>query len=143
MRTSAATAVWKGGLADGEGRFTAESGAFKADYSYSTRFQDAPGTNPEELLAAAHAACFNMALAHRLKESGHPPDLLETRAACTLEPSDSGFSVTRMRLSVRGRVHGLDDEAFREAAEGAKEGCPISRVLAGNVKVELEAELEG
>lgn len=143
MRTSTATSVWKGSLADGEGTFRAESGAFEAEYAFATRFRDAAGTNPEELLAAAHASCFNMALAHQLAESGHPPDLLETRAACTLEPSDAGFSVTGMRLTVRGRVHAVDQEAFRKAAEQAKDGCPISRVLEGNVPVELDASLEG
>lgn len=143
MRTSAATAIWKGDLPSGEGTFRADSDAFESDYSFATRFRDTAGTNPEELLSAAHAACFSMALANGLAKAGHPPDLLETRAAATLDEVEGGFGVTRIRLTVRGRVHGIDAEAFARAAEEAKEGCPISRALKGNVRIEVQAELEG
>ena len=143
MRTSNATALWNGNLAQGKGEFRAESEAFQGEYSAGTRFGDARGTNPEELLAAAHASCFSMALAHALAEGGTPPDLVETHAACTIEESDGGFAVTRMRLNVRGRVRGIDQDAFVRAAEGAKENCPISKALMGNLAIELEAKLEG
>lgn len=143
MRTSDAVAVWEGPLPDGEGTFRAGSGAFAGSYSFATRFGEASGTNPEELLAASHAACLSMALAHGLAEGGTPPERIETRARCTIEESDQGFSVTRMQLTVRGRVDGVDQEGFTRAAEGAKENCPISRALEGNVSFELDARLEG
>lgn len=143
MRTSAAEAIWEGALPEGEGRFKADSGAFQGTYSVATRFKDAPGTNPEELLAAAHAACLNMAIAHGLGERGSPPDMIATRAYCTIEEIDGGFGVTKMRLVVRGRVRGVDDHVFAEVAERAKANCPISKALAGNVELELDAELEG
>lgn len=143
MRTSAAEAIWEGGLPGGEGRFKADSGAFEGEYSFATRFKEAAGTNPEELLAAAHASCLSMAIAHGLTERGSPPDLIETRAYCTIDESDGGFAVTKMRLVVRGRVRGVEADAFAEAAEGAKANCPISKALAANVELELDAQLEG
>lgn len=143
MRTSAAEARWEGGLPDGEGRYKADSGAFEAEYSFGSRFKEAPGTNPEELLAAAHASCLSMAIAGRLTERGSPPDLIETRAYCTLEESEDGFAITGMRLVVRGRVRGIENEEFAELAEGAKASCPISKALAESVELELDARLEG
>jgi osmotically inducible protein OsmC len=143
MRTSAATAVWHGALKDGDGKFSADSGAFEAEYSAGSRFGEASGTNPEELLAAAHAACFSMALAHGLAEAGHDPDLIETRAYCTIDQAEGGFAVTNMRLVVRGRGRDLDQADFEAAAEQAKDGCPISKALKGNVTVEVDARLEG
>lgn len=143
MRRSVSTAVWRGDLKGGEGTFKADSGAFEAEYSAGTRFGEAPGTNPEELLAAAHASCFSMALAHALDEEGQQPDLIETRAFCTIdEAEDGGFEVTTMRLVTRARVRGGDPESFRKVAEAAKENCPLSKALAGNVAIELDAELE-
>lgn len=143
MRTSAAAAVWEGGLPAGEGRFKADSSAFEGAYSFGSRFKEEAGTNPEELLAAAHASCLSMAIAHGLTERGSPPDMVETRAYCTIDESDGGFAVRRMRLVVRARVRGIEREAFAEAAEGAKSNCPISKALAGNVELELDAQLEG
>lgn len=143
MRTSAAEAIWEGGLREGEGRFKADSGAFEGSYSVATRFKEAPGTNPEELLAAAHAACLSMAIAHGLDERGSPPDLIEVRAYCTIDQTEGGSAVTGMRLVVRGRVRGIDEAGFAEVAEGAKSNCPISKVLMGNVELELDAQLEG
>ncbi len=143
MRTSSAEAVWEGGLPGGGGRFRADSGAFEAAYSLGTRFKDEPGTNPEELLAAAHASCLSMAIAGGLTRRDSPPDLVETRAYCTIDETDGGFAITRMRLVVRARVHGIDQSTFAEVAEGAKADCPISRALAGNLELELDAQLEG
>lgn len=142
MRTSTSTAIWKGTLPEGDGEFEADSGAFEGRYTAGTRFGDAPGTNPEELLAAAHAACFSMALANILAQGGHPADEIRTRAACTIEKTDDGPAVTRMRLEVRGLVPGAGADEFAEAAGAAKEGCPISKAIAGNVTVELDARLE-
>lgn len=142
MRTSNATAVWRGTLPEGDGEFRAHSGAFEAGYSSGTRFGDDPGTNPEELLAAAHAACYSMALANILAKGGHPADQVRTRASCTIEKTDDGPAVTRMHLEVRGRVPGANAEQFAEAAAAAKDGCPISKAIAGNVEIELEARLE-
>lgn len=143
MRTSAAKAVWEGDLPEGEGSFSADSGAFEGTYSFATRFKDAEGTNPEELLAAAHACCFSMAVAHTLAEDGNPADLVETRAYCTIDETDAGSAVTKMRLVVRGRARGVEQADFAAAAEDAKENCPISKVLKGNVEIELDARLEG
>lgn len=143
MRTSAAEAIWEGGFPDGEGRFKADSSSFEGTYSFATRFKDQAGTNPEELLAAAHASCLSMAISHGLTERGSPPDMVETRAYCTIEPTEGDSAVSRMRLVVRARVRGLEPQEFTEVAEGAKAGCPISKALAGNVEVELDARLEG
>ena len=142
MRRSIATAVWRGNLKTGEGRFSAESGAFEGDYSAATRFGEAAGTNPEELLAAAHAACFSMALADVLSDRSHDPDVIETRAYCTMEQVDGSFAITGMRLVTRGRARDADDAAFREAAEAAKRGCPVSKALEGNLEIEVDAALE-
>ncbi len=141
MRTSNASAVWEGGLRQGRGHFSAGSKAFAADYSFPTRFESAPGTNPEELIAAAHAACFSMALALVLEKSGTPPTRVSTTAHCTIEPAGDGFKITRMRLETRGEVPGADQAAFQKAAEAAKDGCPVSGALKGNVQVELDARL--
>lgn len=143
MRTSKATATWEGGLKSGGGKFTAESEAFGGAYSFPTRFEQAPGTNPEELLAAAHAACFSMALAAGLERGGNPPASITTEASCTIDVLDAGPKVTTMQLVVRGSVPGIDAAAFQAAAEAAKDGCPISGAIAGNVAIELEATLEG
>ncbi|HET8623379.1 MAG TPA: OsmC family peroxiredoxin [Gemmatimonadales bacterium] len=140
--TSKASATWEGFLRSGKGRFEAGSGAFKGDYTFATRFEGAQGTNPEELLAAAHAACFSMALSVGLERAGTPATRITTTAHCTVDKVGEGFQVTTMRLDVRGVVPGATAAAFQAAAEGAKTGCPISGVMAGNVKVEMEARLE-
>ena len=141
MPTSTASAVWEGGLRTGKGRFTAASGAFSGDYSFPTRFEGAKGTNPEELIASAHAACLSMALSAGLEAAKTPPTRISTTASCTIEKAGDGFRLTRMRLEVRGQVPGIDDAAFKAAAEKAKEGCPISQALKGNVPMELDARL--
>lgn len=142
MPTSSAEAVWEGVLRSGRGRFKAGSGAFEGDYSFATRFEGARGTNPEELIAAAHAACLSMALSAGLEKAGTPATRITTRAACTVEKVGEGFKITRMRLEVRGKVPGVDQAAFAKAAEAAKQGCPVSTALQGNVKLELDARLE-
>jgi len=140
--TSTANAVWEGGLRSGKGHFSAGSGAFKAEYSFPTRFEGAKGTNPEELVAAAHAACFSMALASGLEKAGKPATRIATTARCTIDMVGGAPRVTTMRLETRGAVPGLDQAAFAKAAEDAKNGCPISNALKGNLTIELDAKLE-
>ena len=141
MPTSTASAVWEGVLRTGRGHFTAGSKAFEGDYTFKTRFEGAKGTNPEELMAAAHAACFSMALSAGLEKAGTPATRISTTAACTVEKVGDGFKITKMRLETRGEVPGLDQAGFVKAAEGAKEGCPVSGALKGNVQLELDARL--
>jgi len=140
MPTRRARATWQGGLKSGKGRFEASSGAFSAPYTAGTRFGSDPGTNPEELLAAAHAACFSMALALALEKEGHPPEEVRTEAACTVEQEAGGFRITKMELSTRVRAPGLDRALFDRAAAGAKAGCPVSKALAG-LEITLDAQL--
>ena len=142
MTTSTANATWEGGLKSGRGHFEAGSGAFRGDYSFPTRFESAKGTNPEELIAAAHAACLSMALSAALEHAGTPATRISTRASCTIDKVGDGFKITTMRLEVRGQVPGLDQAKFAAAAEGAKNGCPVSGALQGNVRFELDAKLE-
>jgi osmotically inducible protein OsmC len=141
MPTSVAHATWQGGLKGGSGEYGAGSGAFKGSYTFPTRFEGAAGTNPEELIAAAHAACLSMALSAALEKAGTPPESVSTTAHCTIELQDTGPKITKMRLEVRGKVPDLDNEAFVAAAEGAKEQCPVSKALKGNVEFELDASL--
>ena len=131
-----------GGYKSGGGHFKAGSSAFEADYSVPTRFEGAKGTNPEELIAAAHAACFSMALAGGLERGGTPPTRVSTKAACTIEKAGDGFKITRMRLEVVGKVPGIDQAGFVRAAEAAKKGCPVSGALQGNVQIDMDARLE-
>jgi osmotically inducible protein OsmC len=142
MTTSRATAVWEGKFNDGRGNFKAASGTFKGDYSASTRFEGTPGSTPEELIAAAHAACLSMALSADLEKAGTPATRIETEAACTIEKVGDGFKITTMDLRVRGKVAGIDQAKFQQAAEGAKNGCPVSGALKGNVQMKLDAKLE-
>jgi len=136
-----ASAVWKGGLKDGKGEFTAQSGVFShTPYSFKTRFEDAPGTNPEELIAAAHAACFSMALSAQLGAVNLTPESIHTDANLKLEKVDSGFQITSVHLDVTARVPQADDAQFQKAAETAKAGCPVSKVL--NAKITMTAKLE-
>jgi lipoyl-dependent peroxiredoxin len=141
MPTRNASATWEGGLKGGKGTFSGESGAVGAPYSFGTRFENAPGTNPEELLAAAEAACYSMALAGALEKAGTAPERVQTEAACTLEFVDGTPTITTMRLRVRARVPGADAAAFEKAAQDTKAGCPVSRALAG-VDIQVEATLE-
>ena len=143
MVTSTASAIWKGTLKDGEGTFRADSGAFEGKYSAATRFEGAKGSTPEELIAAAHAACFSMALSLGLQKAGTPPEQISTTAHCTIAKSGAGFAIKTMRLETRGRVPGIDAAEFQRAAEEAKNGCPVSGALKNNVAIELDAKLEG
>jgi lipoyl-dependent peroxiredoxin len=135
-----ASAVWKGGLKEGTGRFSADSGVFQdTPYSFRMRFENEPGTNPEELIAAAHASCFSMALSGQLGERGLTADEIRTVATVTLEKTDSGFGVTKSHLDVNALIPGADEETFRQAAEAAKAGCPISKLL--NAQITMSAKL--
>ncbi len=141
MPTRTASAIWEGGLKTGTGKFEGESGAMAGAYTFGSRFEQARGSNPEELLAAAHAACFSMALSGELERAGKPPTRVETQARCTIERGAEGFRVTIMHLTVQAAVPGIEERAFLELAEKAKVGCPISAALKGNVDVQLDAKL--
>lgn len=138
-----AHATWDGELRGGSGRFDTGSGAITGqEVTFASRFEESGGkTSPEELIAAAHATCFSMALAGGLAKAGHPPTRIETDAVATLDQAEGGFRITSMKLSVRGEVDGIDEEAFRAAAEEAKEGCPVSNALADSVEITLDAAL--
>jgi osmotically inducible protein OsmC len=136
-----ASAVWKGGLKDGKGEFSATSGVFShVPYSFTTRFEDAPGTNPEELIAAAHAACFSMALSAQLGAVNLTPESIRTSANLKMEKLDAGWAITAIHLDVHAKIPQADDGAFQKAAENAKAGCPVSKVL--NAKITMSAKLE-
>jgi osmotically inducible protein OsmC len=136
-----ASAAWKGGLKDGKGEFSAPSGVFShVPYSFKTRFEDAPGTNPEELIAAAHASCFSMALSAQLGGANLTPESINTTANLKLEKLESGFAITAIHLDVSAKVPNADEAAFQKAAENAKAGCPVSKVL--NAKITMTAKLE-
>jgi osmotically inducible protein OsmC len=141
--TRTAEATWTGGLKGGSGRMNAGSGLFKeTPYSFATRFESAPGTNPEELLAAAHAACFSMAFSATLEREGFPAQEVHTRATCHLSPKpEGGFRISKMRLETRGKVAGLDGAKFQEIAKKAEQGCPVSNALRGGIEIELAASL--
>ncbi len=136
-----ASAVWKGGLKDGKGTISATSGVLSnTPFSFGTRFENTPGTNPEELIAAAHAGCFSMALSAQLGNAGFTPESINTTATLSLEKLESGFTITAVHLDVVGRVPKADNAAFQKAAENAKSGCPVSKVL--NAKITMSAKLE-
>ena len=137
-----AQAEWKGDLRSGSGTFSAGDGGITGDYSYKSRFEDGPGANPEQLIGAAHASCFSMALSAALGEAGHPVDSVKTNATVTLRVVDGAPTITKIELVTVGRVPGIDQGAFEEAANGAKAGCPVSRALAGVPEVTLQATLE-
>ena len=135
------SAVWKGGLKDGTGTVSTASGVLKdTQYSFSTRFEDGIGTNPEELVAAAHAGCFSMAFSGQLGAAGLTAEHIATTASVNLEKTDAGFTVTAVHLTMRAKVPGASQEAFDTAANNAKAGCPISRLL--NATITLDATLE-
>jgi osmotically inducible protein OsmC len=136
-----ASAVWKGGLKDGKGTVSAPSGVLSSTpYSFTTRFENTPGTNPEELIAAAHAACFSMALSAQLGAVNLTPESIATSATLTMEKLEAGWTITAIQLDVNARVPKADDTAFMKAAENAKAGCPVSKVL--NAKITMNARLE-
>jgi osmotically inducible protein OsmC len=141
MTTSQATAVWERTLRDGAGTYRAGSGAFSGAYSFRTRFEGAPGSTPEELIAAAHAACFSMALAADLEKAGTPSTRIESAATCTLDRVNGVPTITTMAFTVRGAVPGVDAAAFQRAAELTMQNCPVSRALKGNVTFTVEARL--
>jgi osmotically inducible protein OsmC len=137
-----ARATWEGTLAEGRGQFSLGSGAVNdQSVTWKDRAEGGEGTSPEELIAAAHASCVLMALAGGLARAGTPPQKLESEARTTFDQVGEGFRMTKIALSIRGEVEGIDDDAFREAAEGAKDNCPVSQALKGNVEVTLDAAL--
>jgi osmotically inducible protein OsmC len=133
-------AEWKGDLRGGSGTFTAGD-SIGGEYSFRSRFEDGPGANPEQLIAAAHASCFAMALSNMLAENGTPPDSVNVDATVTLRPVDGAPTITKIELVAVGRVPGIDEAAFREHAEQAKAGCPVSRALAAVPEITLDASL--
>jgi osmotically inducible protein OsmC len=136
-----ASATWYGGLKDGKGMVSTESGVLRqTPYSFSTRFEGQPGTNPEELIAAAHAGCFSMALSAELGKAGLVPETIRTSSALTMDKLDSGWTVTQSHLDVTVKIPGADKGKFEAAANAAKAGCPISRLL--NAKITMDAKLE-
>ncbi|HEV2275143.1 MAG TPA: OsmC family protein [Acidobacteriaceae bacterium] len=137
-----ASAVWQGNLKEGKGRISTQSGVLKdSQYSFSTRFENGIGTNPEELIAAAHAGCFTMALSAQLSTANLPPASLETTAKVTLDKTDAGFTVTKIHLTCKAKVPNADHAAFEKAAQEAKKNCPISRLFQGNTDITLDASL--
>src|SRR5947207_12607766 len=142
MPARTANARWEGGLKDGKGNMRLGGGAFEGQYSFSSRFEEGTGTNPEELIAAAHAGCFSMALSAGLEKAGHNPNSVETVATVHLSPADGGFKISRIDLVCSADVPGIEADAFQQAAQGAKEGCPVSKALAA-VEITLEASLAG
>ena len=137
-----ASAQWQGGLKDGKGTISSQSGVLKeTQYSFSTRFEDGIGTNPEELIAAAHAGCFTMALSGQLTTAGLTPESLETTAAVKLEKTDKGFTITAIHLTTHAKVPGATATAFDTAVQNAKNGCPISRLFHGNTEITVDAQL--
>jgi osmotically inducible protein OsmC len=136
-----ASAAWNGGLKDGKGTISTDSGVLSnTQYSFSTRFEEGAGTNPEELIAAAHAGCFSMALSGQLGQAGLTADSIRTTASVTLEKTDSGFAITKVHLDVSAKVPGADSQAFETAANNAKAGCPVSKLL--KAEITMEATLE-
>ncbi|MBA3328455.1 MAG: OsmC family protein [Solirubrobacterales bacterium] len=142
MATRNGSAVWKGDLKDGSGDLQVGEGVFEGAYSHSSRFEDGQGTNPEELIAAAHAACFSMALGNILSQSGHPGESVETTAKVSLRRGDDGPEIGTIELVTTGRVPGIDQEHFAKHAEEAKAGCAVSKALAGVGEITLTATLE-
>jgi osmotically inducible protein OsmC len=137
-----AKAVWRGDGRNGTGRLATDSGVLsETAYSFRTRFEDEPGTNPEELIAAAHAGCFSMALAFGLQGAGFTPEEIRTEAAVSIEPEGGGFRITRSALTLRAKIPGLDGARFLELARDAEKNCPVSKVL--NAEITLDAKLEG
>ncbi len=135
-----ASAHWQGGLMDGRGTVSTDSGVLsQTQYSFSTRFENGVGTNPEELIAAAHAGCFSMALSAQLDGINLKAEAIDTKAALTLEKTDAGFTITRIHLELRAKIPNADEATFQKAAADAKAGCPVSRVL--NTEITLDAKL--
>jgi osmotically inducible protein OsmC len=143
MATRNGSATWNGNLADGNGSLKVGDGAFEGSYSFSSRFEEGEGTNPEELIAAAHAACFSMALSHSLAEAGHDPRSVTTTAKAHLRNVDGAPTIAKIELDTEGDVRGIDAAEFQKFAEQAKSDCLVSRALAGVGEMELSARLAG
>ena len=135
------SAEWRGDLQSGAGSVSVGDGVFEGQYSFASRFEEGTGTNPEQLIAAAHAACFSMALANILSQDGHPPESVDTKANIQLRNVDGAPTLTRVDLETEGRVPGIDQDQFQQYADQAKQGCPVSRALAGIPEIELSATL--
>jgi lipoyl-dependent peroxiredoxin len=142
MPVRKADAVWEGDIRGGNGKVSLGSGAFEGRYSFGSRFEEGAGTNPEELIGAAHAGCFSMALSGGLGRGGHTPKRIATTAKVHIEKVGEGFSITRIELDTQAEVPGIDDATFQEFAKKAKEGCPVSKALAGT-EITLNAKLVG
>lgn len=140
MTTRKADAVWEGNLKQGQGKMKLGSGAYEGAYSFKSRFEEGTGTNPEELIGAAHAGCFSMALSNMLSEAGHVPTRVQTNAKVHLEMVEGAPTITRIELDTEGEVPGIDEKTFLEHAEKAKTGCPVSKALAGT-QINLNARL--
>ena len=135
-----ASAHWEGDIKKGKDTISTQSGALKEQpYGFNTRFEDEPGTNPEELIGAAHAGCFSMAFSLELGSAGYTADSIDTKAKVTLDKDGDGFSITRIHLDMNAKIPGIDDAEFQKIANGAKEGCPVSKVL--NAEITLDAKL--
>jgi osmotically inducible protein OsmC len=141
MPTRTASAKWEGGLKGGHGTYSGENG-LGGRYDFSSRFENGPGSNPEELLAAAHASCYSMALSGGLEKNGTPATSVSTTAKCTVERVGEGFTITRMQLDCAAAVPNIDDATFQRLAAAARDGCPVSRALKGNLDVQLSAKLQ-
>ena len=141
MALHGASAEWQCSLKEGAGKMRLDSGAFEGLYTFVSRFETGHGTNPEELLGAAHAGCFSMALAAALDQAGHPPTAIRTNAKVHLGATEAGPTITQIDLDVEGKVTGIDQAAFQQFAEGAKNGCVVSRALAGVKTITLNARL--
>ena len=141
MPIRGAQATWEGDLKQGKGSLKLDSGAFQGSYSFATRFEEAPGTNPEELIAAAHAGCFSMALSAMLSAAGFPPERVHTIAKVTIEKVGAGFKITQIKLYTQARIPGIDDATFQKTALEAKTGCPVSQALSAT-PIELQAVLQ-
>ncbi len=140
MPVRSSSAVWEGDLRDGKGTLRLGRGAWEGKYSFASRFEEGPGTNPEELAAAAHAGCYSMALSHALSSAGHTPKRVATTAKVHLEKGPEGFRIPAIELETEASVPGIDEKAFLEKAEEAKRGCPISKLFAG-AEIRLKAKL--
>ena len=138
VRTS--EAEWKGNLREGQGTMKLGSGAYEGSYSFASRFESGKGTNPEELIAAAHAGCYSMALSAGLSKAGFTPTRVHTTAKVHLEPVEGGFGITRIELQTEAQIPGITNDTFQQQAEGAKKGCPVSKALAGT-QITLQAKL--
>jgi osmotically inducible protein OsmC len=134
--------VWNGDSRSGTGMISTESRVlYEQPYNYSTRFESSPGTNPEELIAAAHAACYSMAFASTLKKNGYTAKEIETNAECTVQSKDGGFEISQMRLHARAQIPGIDNDTFQRLAREADQGCPVSNLLRNGLQIDLKADL--